>query len=116
MGKTDKNQIRLKFDRRKSSGPASDGVEPGLAGGSGMSSGEEQDLRQIMVAMQHSLTQIDGKIDSLFYRMDRMTERLDKHVEWLNQSERRVSEVEDGQAALATSHARLSKELSSLQT
>ncbi|KAJ1157387.1 hypothetical protein NDU88_010100 [Pleurodeles waltl] len=45
-----------------------------------------------------------------------MTERLDKHAEWLDQSERRVSEVEDGQVELATGHARLSKELSSFQT
>ncbi|KAJ1177437.1 hypothetical protein NDU88_002692 [Pleurodeles waltl] len=48
--------------------------------------------------------------------MDRMTQRLDKHVEWLDQSERRVSEVEDGQAELSTGHAKLSKELGSLQT
>ncbi|KAJ1138592.1 hypothetical protein NDU88_004973, partial [Pleurodeles waltl] len=98
MGKADKNQAKLQFDRRKSSGPASDGVDPGLAGGSGVSSGEELDLRQILEAMQHSLTQIDGKIDSLSYCMDRMTEHLDKHAERLNQSERRVSAVEDGQA------------------
>ncbi|KAJ1155298.1 hypothetical protein NDU88_008029 [Pleurodeles waltl] len=74
MGKADKNQAKLQFGRRKSSGPASDGAEPGLTGGSGMSSGEEQDLRKILVVIQHSLTQIDGKIDSFFYRMDRMTE------------------------------------------
>ncbi|KAJ1165430.1 hypothetical protein NDU88_005858 [Pleurodeles waltl] len=42
----------------------------------------------ILVAMQHSLTQIDGKIDSLSYHMDRMTELLDKHAERLDQSER----------------------------
>ncbi|KAJ1119249.1 hypothetical protein NDU88_007435 [Pleurodeles waltl] len=60
MGKADKNQAKLQFDRRKSTGPASDGVEPGLAGGSGMPSGEKQELRQILVAMQHSLSQING--------------------------------------------------------
>ncbi|KAJ1152498.1 hypothetical protein NDU88_005273 [Pleurodeles waltl] len=68
-----------------------------------MPSGKEQDLSQILVAMQHSLTQIDGKIDSLSYRLDKMTERLDKHAERLDQSERRVLEVEDGQTQLATS-------------
>ncbi|KAJ1113796.1 hypothetical protein NDU88_002037 [Pleurodeles waltl] len=116
IGKEDKNQPKLQFDRRKSDSPMSDGVEPGLVGGHGVSSGEKQDLRQILVAIQHRLTQIDGKIDSLSYHMDRMTERLDKYAERLDQLERRVSEVDDGQAELATGHARLNKELSSLQT
>ncbi|KAJ1082869.1 hypothetical protein NDU88_003032 [Pleurodeles waltl] len=52
-----------------------------------MPADEELDLRHILVAMQHSLTQIDGKIDSLFYRMDRMSERLDKHAKRLDQAD-----------------------------
>ncbi|KAJ1115652.1 hypothetical protein NDU88_003874 [Pleurodeles waltl] len=64
--------------------------------------------------MQHSLTQINGKIDSLSYHMDRMTERLEKHAECLDQSKRRVSEVEDGQTVLSAGYAKLSKELGSL--
>ncbi|KAJ1082984.1 hypothetical protein NDU88_003145 [Pleurodeles waltl] len=92
-----------------------DGMEPGSERGPEMPTAEEQDLRQILVAMQHSLTQIDGKIDSLSYRMDRMTEHLAKHVELLDQSERRVSEVEDGQTQLAASHVNLSKEVHSLR-
>ncbi|KAJ1201604.1 hypothetical protein NDU88_005411 [Pleurodeles waltl] len=79
-------------------------MEPGSERGPDMPASEEQDLHQILVAMQHSLTQINGKIDSLSYRMDIMTERLDKHAERLYQSERRVSEVEDGQTQLAASH------------
>ncbi|KAJ1192040.1 hypothetical protein NDU88_001352 [Pleurodeles waltl] len=115
MGKTDKNQAKLQFDRRKSSGPPGDRAKFGPEKEPDVPSGEEQDLCQILVAMQHSLTQIDGKIDSLSYRMDRMTERLDKHAERLGQSERRVSEVEDGQTQLATSHVKLNKELNSLR-
>ncbi|KAJ1127162.1 hypothetical protein NDU88_005565 [Pleurodeles waltl] len=78
-------------------------------------SGDDQDLRQILVAMQQSLTQIDGKIDSLSYHMDRMSERLDKHAEHLDQAERRVSEVEDGQTELATGQVKLNKELTTLR-
>ncbi|KAJ1162976.1 hypothetical protein NDU88_003440 [Pleurodeles waltl] len=63
-------------------------MELGSERGPDMPSGEEQDLRQILVAMQHSLAQNDGKIDSLSYRRDRMTERLIKHAERLDQSER----------------------------
>ncbi|KAJ1114842.1 hypothetical protein NDU88_003072 [Pleurodeles waltl] len=114
MGKTDKNQAKLQFDSCKSRGPAGDGAEFGSEREPGMPSGEEQDLHQILLAMQHSLTQTDGKIDFLSYRMDRMTEHLDKHAECLDQSERRVSEVEDGQTQLATSHVKLNKELNSL--
>ncbi|KAJ1205821.1 hypothetical protein NDU88_001247 [Pleurodeles waltl] len=109
MGKTDKNQAKLQFDRRSSSGPAGDGEELGSERGAYTPSDEEQDLRQILPATQHSLTQIDGKIDSLSYRMDRMTEHLDKHAESLDQSERRVSEVEDGQTQLTTSHVKLNR-------
>ncbi|KAJ1208388.1 hypothetical protein NDU88_003774 [Pleurodeles waltl] len=115
MDKADKNQAKLQFDRCKPSGPAGDAAELGPEKGNDTFSGEEQDLRQILVAMQHSLTQIDGKIDSLSYRMDRMTERLDKHAERLDQSERRVSEVEDDQTELATSQVKLNKELNSLR-
>ncbi|KAJ1123380.1 hypothetical protein NDU88_001850 [Pleurodeles waltl] len=111
MGKTDKNQAKLQFDSRKSHSPAGNLVEPGSERGPDMPSGEEQDLCQILVAMQHSLTQHDGKIDSLSYCMDRMTERLDKHAERLDQSEKRVSEVEDGQ----TRHVKLYKEVHSLR-
>ncbi|KAJ1206723.1 hypothetical protein NDU88_002124 [Pleurodeles waltl] len=43
-----------------------------------------------------------------------MTESLDKHMERLDQSKRRVSEVEDGQTQLAAGHVKLSKEVHSL--
>ncbi|KAJ1162198.1 hypothetical protein NDU88_002671 [Pleurodeles waltl] len=115
MGKTDTNQAKLQLDRRKTSSPAGDGLELGTEKVPDVASGEEQDLRQILVAMQHSLTQINRKIDSLSYRMDRMTERLDKHAERLDQSDMRVSEVEDGQTELATSQVKQNKELSSLR-
>ncbi|KAJ1191668.1 hypothetical protein NDU88_000984 [Pleurodeles waltl] len=114
MSKTDKNQAKFQLNHRKLSGPAGDGAEPGSERGPDMPSGEEQDLRQILVAMQHSLTRIDGKIDSLSYRMDRMTECLDKHAERLDQSERWVSAVEPRQTQLATRHVKLNKELNYL--
>ncbi|KAJ1200649.1 hypothetical protein NDU88_004470 [Pleurodeles waltl] len=95
--------------------PCGDGAEPEPEKGLDIPSGEAQDLHKILVAMQHSLTQIGSKIDSLSYRMDRMTECLDKHAERLDQSARRVSEVEDGQTELATSQVKLNKELNSLR-
>ncbi|KAJ1154117.1 hypothetical protein NDU88_006873 [Pleurodeles waltl] len=115
MGKLDKTQAKLQFDRRKAGGPSCEDAGPGPAGGPSMPAGEEKDLRQILVAMQHSLTQIDGKIDSLSYRMDRMSKRLDKHVERPDQAERRISEVEDGQTELNTAHTKQNKSMCSLQ-
>ncbi|KAJ1080953.1 hypothetical protein NDU88_001141 [Pleurodeles waltl] len=115
MGKTDKTQARLQFKRRKTISPAGEGAEVGPEGSPVTTSGEDQDLRQILRAMQHSLTQIDGKLDSLSLRMDRMSERLDQHAERLDQSERRASDVEDGQTELATSQVKLNKELSTLR-
>ncbi|KAJ1201241.1 hypothetical protein NDU88_005054 [Pleurodeles waltl] len=76
---------------------------------------EDQDLQHILAAMQQSLTQIDGKIDSLSYCMDRMSERLDKQAERLDQAERRVSAVDDGQTALATGQLKISTELDTLR-
>ncbi|KAJ1158288.1 hypothetical protein NDU88_010981 [Pleurodeles waltl] len=84
MGKTDKNQAILQFDQRKSQTSAGDRLVVGVSGGADMSLGEEPELRQILAAMQQSLTHIDSKIDSLVFRMDRMTERIDRHVEWLD--------------------------------
>ncbi|KAJ1161306.1 hypothetical protein NDU88_001793 [Pleurodeles waltl] len=107
MGKTDKSQAKLQFDRRKSSGPPGAGAEFEPEKEPDVPSGEEQDLRQILVAMQHSLTQIDGKIDSLSNHMDRMTELLNKHAERLDQSGRRVSEVDDLEAGSRRNNLRI---------
>ncbi|KAJ1197922.1 hypothetical protein NDU88_001766 [Pleurodeles waltl] len=104
---TDKKHVKLQFERCKTISPAGEGAEVGPRRSPIATSGEHQDLRQILGTMQHSLTQIDGKLDSLLYRMDRMSERLDQHVERLDQSEKRVSEVEDAQTELATRQVKL---------
>ncbi|KAJ1214103.1 hypothetical protein NDU88_001730 [Pleurodeles waltl] len=115
MGKTDRTQARLQFERRKTQGPAGDGTVMGLEKGPEDTPGEEQDLRQLLVSMQHSLNQIDGKIDALAYRMDRMSERIDKHAERLDHVENRVSAAEDGQTELTGGQTKLSRELSALK-
>ncbi|KAJ1141409.1 hypothetical protein NDU88_007742 [Pleurodeles waltl] len=115
MGKTDKTQARLQYERRKTQGPAGDGTVTGLEKGPEGTPGEEQDLRQLLVSMQHSLNQIDGKIDALAYRIDRMSERIDKHAERLDHVENRVSATEDGQTELTGGQMKLSKELSALK-
>ncbi|KAJ1099235.1 hypothetical protein NDU88_004339 [Pleurodeles waltl] len=81
MGKSDKAQAKLHFEQRKTVNQPGDGTETELEKTSGVPAHEDQDLRHILAAMQQSLTQIDGKIDSPSYRMDRMLERLDKQVE-----------------------------------
>ncbi|KAJ1117224.1 hypothetical protein NDU88_005424 [Pleurodeles waltl] len=115
MGKTDKNRAKQQFEQRRSQAPAGDCAAVGVPGGGDMMQGEEPELRQILTAMQQRLTQIDSKIDSLSYRMHRMTERLDKHADRLGQSERRISEMKDGQAAIASRHIKMGKELVALQ-
>ncbi|KAJ1164848.1 hypothetical protein NDU88_005281 [Pleurodeles waltl] len=115
-GKADKAQAKLHFERRKTVNQAGDGIETEPEKTSEVPAHEDQDLRHILAAMQQSLTQIDGKIDSLSSRMDRMSERLDKQVEHLDQTERRVSTVEDGQTALATGQLKISTELGTLKT
>ncbi|KAJ1186816.1 hypothetical protein NDU88_003596 [Pleurodeles waltl] len=61
MGKTDKNQAILQFDQHKSETSAGDHTVVGVSGGADMPSGEEPELRQILAAMQQSLTHIDRK-------------------------------------------------------
>ncbi|KAJ1150327.1 hypothetical protein NDU88_003121 [Pleurodeles waltl] len=115
MGKTDKTQARLQFERRKTQGPAGDGTAMGLEKGPEDTPEEEQDLRQLLMSMQHSLNQIGGKMDALAYRMDRMSERIDKHAERLDHVENRVSAAEDGQTELAGDQMKLNRELSALK-
>ncbi|KAJ1152917.1 hypothetical protein NDU88_005691 [Pleurodeles waltl] len=86
-----------------------------MSGGGNMTPGEEPHLRQILTAMQQSLTQKYTKIDSLSFRMDKLMERLEKHAERLDQSERCISEVKDGQAIKSSRHAKMVKELAVLQ-
>ncbi|KAJ1138163.1 hypothetical protein NDU88_004554 [Pleurodeles waltl] len=115
MGKTDKTQAWLQFERRKTQGPAGDGTVTDSEKGPEGTAGEEQDLRQLLVSMQHSLNQIDGKINALTYRMDRMSERIDKHTERLDHVENRVSATEDWQTELTGGQMKLSKELGALK-
>ncbi|KAJ1181493.1 hypothetical protein NDU88_006700 [Pleurodeles waltl] len=115
MGKFDKAQAKLHFERRKTNNQAGDGTETEPERTSEAPAPEDQDLQHILAAMQQCLTQIDGKIDSLSYRMDRMSECLDKQVERLDQTERRVSTVEDGQTVLATGQLKVGTELATLR-
>ncbi|KAJ1209044.1 hypothetical protein NDU88_004423 [Pleurodeles waltl] len=48
-------------------------------------------------------------------KMDSMMERLDKHVERLDQSKRHISDIEDGQLTMSSSQAKMNKELMGLQ-
>ncbi|KAJ1203580.1 hypothetical protein NDU88_007365 [Pleurodeles waltl] len=61
MGKTDKNQAILQFDQSKSQTSAGDRTVVGVSGGADMPSEVEPELRQILAAMQQSLTHIDRK-------------------------------------------------------
>ncbi|KAJ1126949.1 hypothetical protein NDU88_005355 [Pleurodeles waltl] len=115
MGKTYKTQARLQFERRKMQGSAGDGTVTDSEKGPEGTPGEEQDLRQLLASMQHSLKQIDRKIDALAYRMDRMYECIDKHAERLDHVENRVSATEDGQTELTGGQMKLSKELGALK-
>ncbi|KAJ1099132.1 hypothetical protein NDU88_004236 [Pleurodeles waltl] len=83
MGKTYKEQARLKFEARKT--PKSwDGcrydADTVLED---QESEAETELLHILVAMQNSR----ATINSLSYRMDRMSERLGKQVECVNEAE-----------------------------
>ncbi|KAJ1208985.1 hypothetical protein NDU88_004364 [Pleurodeles waltl] len=111
MGKHDKTQPKLHFERCKTISQAEEGTESGSERIPEVPTHEDQNLQNILTDMQQSLTQIDGKIDSLSYRMDRMSERLDKQTEQLDQAERRVSAVEDGQTALAAGQLKVNTEL-----
>ncbi|KAJ1169899.1 hypothetical protein NDU88_001787 [Pleurodeles waltl] len=115
MGKMGKTQARLQFEQRKTQGPAGDGTAMGLEKGPEDTPGEEQDLRQLLMSMQHSLNQIDRKIDALAYRMDRMSKRIDKHAERLDHVENRVSAAEDGQTELAGGQMKLNRERRALK-
>ncbi|KAJ1191956.1 hypothetical protein NDU88_001269 [Pleurodeles waltl] len=113
--KTDKHQAKLQFEQRRPQAPAGDWALAGMPGGGDMPPGEEPELRQILMAVQQSLTQIDSKIDSLSNRMVQMTERLDKHADCLDQSERCISEMEDGQATMSFGHVKMGKQLAAIQ-
>ncbi|KAJ1130555.1 hypothetical protein NDU88_008906 [Pleurodeles waltl] len=115
MGKYNKAQPKLHFERRKTISHTGEGTETELEKTPEFPTHEDQDLQHILAAMQQSLTQIDGKINSLSYRMDRMSEQLDKQAERLDQGERRVSAVEDGQTALATGQLKVTTELGTLR-
>ncbi|KAJ1203531.1 hypothetical protein NDU88_007316 [Pleurodeles waltl] len=101
MGKTDKNQPKLHFDQRKPQKTVGERAAADTPEREDMPQVEEPEPRQILAAMQQSLAQIDSKIDCLTFRMDRMTERLNKHGDWLDQS---------------SSQAKMNKALMALQT
>ncbi|KAJ1084137.1 hypothetical protein NDU88_004290 [Pleurodeles waltl] len=115
MGKNYKTQPKLHLERRKTISQTGEGTETEPEKIPEVTTHEDQDLRHILAAMQQSLTEIDGKIDTLSYCMDRMSEHLNKQAERLDQAERWVSAVEDGQTALATGQLKVSTELGTLR-
>ncbi|KAJ1214541.1 hypothetical protein NDU88_002159 [Pleurodeles waltl] len=76
---------------------------------------QEPELKQILAIMQKSLASIDGKIDSLSYRMERMTERLAKQVEQLDMAERPILDFEDERAIMTSNQTNTFKMLTALQ-
>ncbi|KAJ1219212.1 hypothetical protein NDU88_006782 [Pleurodeles waltl] len=98
MGKTDKNQAILQFDQRKSQTSAGERTVAGVSGGADMPSGEEPELRQILEAMQQSLTHIDRK---------RQLQDLRLEYRMLYQPRLRV--MVDGKPLLSTEHKNLAQ-------
>ncbi|KAJ1107068.1 hypothetical protein NDU88_004465 [Pleurodeles waltl] len=47
--------------------------------------------------------------------MDRITEGLDKHAEWLNMVERGISDIEDDRTTLTSNQSNMGKTLAALQ-
>ncbi|KAJ1097588.1 hypothetical protein NDU88_002706 [Pleurodeles waltl] len=76
LGKSDKNQPKLQFHQRKANKTHEE--QEDTAGSPNAET--EPELKQIVAAMQKSLFTIDGKIDSLTFRMDGMIERLDSRA------------------------------------
>ncbi|KAJ1130520.1 hypothetical protein NDU88_008871 [Pleurodeles waltl] len=65
----------------------------------------EPELKQILAAMKKSLSTIDGKIDSLSFRMGRMIKRLYKQAKRLNMTERGILDMEDDRTTVTTNQS-----------
>ncbi|KAJ1150996.1 hypothetical protein NDU88_003783 [Pleurodeles waltl] len=65
------------------------------------------DLKQILVAMQQSLTKMNDKLDDLTFRMDCMSEWIEKNDDCLAMVEQQGLEAEDDrkQRLLRPAHA-----------
>ncbi|KAJ1131764.1 hypothetical protein NDU88_010097 [Pleurodeles waltl] len=115
MGKTDNTQAKLDFEQRKKNKPRDRHADDiGDASGD-PESDVEPELKYIITAMQQSLPTIDGKIDSLSFRMDRMSERLHKYAECLDAAERRISEVDVDHNTVASAQSKMDKTTATLQ-
>ncbi|KAJ1090481.1 hypothetical protein NDU88_003613 [Pleurodeles waltl] len=86
MGKSDRVPTKLQFEVRKTLKVQGEGV----TAPEGVLEGASADLKQILVSMPHSLTKIDGKKDALKYRMNRISARLARHAECLDQKLQQV--------------------------
>ncbi|KAJ1210585.1 hypothetical protein NDU88_005947 [Pleurodeles waltl] len=73
MGKTDKNQTKLRFDQRELCKAQEKWVDAAGPGAGDPDLGTETDLKHIPAALQQSLAMIDSKIDLLSFKMDTMT-------------------------------------------
>ncbi|KAJ1116421.1 hypothetical protein NDU88_004633 [Pleurodeles waltl] len=116
MGKADKTQSKLHFEQGKTPRFRDGNTENTRSTSGDPDSDVEPDLKHILLAMHQSLATIDCKIDSLSFRVDKITERLDKHAELFNAPERRISKVKDDIVTVATSQSTIDKILVALQT
>ena len=69
------------------------------------------DIVAMFSDLKDSLRTIDGKLDTLMYRMDRFQERADKQEGRLTEVESRVSTIEDSHRVLDTRLPEIQKEL-----
>ncbi|KAJ1203937.1 hypothetical protein NDU88_007718 [Pleurodeles waltl] len=116
MGKSVKNQPKLHFDQSRANKLQEEQMDtPGPSEGSPNTEAEPE-LKQMLAAMQKSLATIDGKIDLLSFRMDRMIEMFNKHAELFDMVEKRKPDMEDDHTTLTSNQSTMDKTLAALQT
>ncbi|KAJ1204565.1 hypothetical protein NDU88_000011 [Pleurodeles waltl] len=109
MGKTEKTQSKLQFRLLENPRPHNENVTVPETGQDAAELEVGCELRQILTAIQHSITKIDGKIDALTFCMDQVSECFDKHWKPLRPV------AEDEQIATSASQKQMEKALASLQ-
>lgn len=98
MGKPQGRQPTLQFSSQKSTRSTPDTDADQID----HSSATAPELKDILLAMQTSLTSIESKMDAMTARLDGLSHKVDAHESRIAEQERRTSDLEDTAATADT--------------
>ncbi|KAJ1141401.1 hypothetical protein NDU88_007734 [Pleurodeles waltl] len=95
MGKSDTKKPKLQFGATKLTRAPPEAIDNNDAQPAQGEHSEMGEMKALLLSMQSSLSSIDSKMDNMTASLDLLTNKLEKHVGCISETEQRISHVKD---------------------